>query len=110
MEIAILALSRCMAIPDPIRPGDRNWGTILNAVWAGIEARWPTTASRLAGDGALFEELHASLDAVKNPWRNSTMHVEKKYTGDEAEHIFVAVKGFMKKLASRMDEEGKPLA
>lgn len=38
------------------------------------------------------------------------MHVEKKYTDDEAEHIFSAVKGFMKGLASRMDEDGFPLA
>jgi hypothetical protein len=110
MEIAILALSRCMAIPDPVKPVDRNWGKILESVWSGIEARWPTTVSRLSGDGALFESLHASLDAVKNPWRNATMHVENKYTDDEAEHIFVAVKGFMKKLASRCDEEGKPFA
>ena len=27
------------------------------------------------------------------------MHVENKYTDDEAEHIFVAVKGFIDKLA-----------
>jgi hypothetical protein len=38
------------------------------------------------------------------------MHIEKKYTDDEAEHIFVAVKGFMKKLASRCDEMGEPKA
>jgi hypothetical protein len=38
------------------------------------------------------------------------MHVESKYTDEEAEHILVAVKGFMKKLASRMDEEGNPKA
>jgi hypothetical protein len=57
-----------------------------------------------------LKDLHASLDAVKNPWRNSTMHVEKKYTDDEAQHIFAAVKGFMKKLAARMDENGEPKA
>jgi hypothetical protein len=38
------------------------------------------------------------------------MHVENKYTDDEAEHIFTAVKGFMKKLAARCDENGMPLA
>lgn len=38
------------------------------------------------------------------------MHVENKYTADEAEHILMAVHGFMKKLASRMDEQGLPLA
>ena len=38
------------------------------------------------------------------------MHVESKYTDDEAEHILMAVRGFMKKLASRCDEEGNPKA
>jgi hypothetical protein len=38
------------------------------------------------------------------------MHVENKYTDDEAEDIFRAVRGFMKKLASRMDENGEPKA
>ncbi len=56
----------------------------------------------------LFSDRH--LDAVRNVWRNSTMHAESKYTLDEAEHIFVSVKGFMRKLAFRMDENGTPLA
>jgi hypothetical protein len=39
------------------------------------------------------------------------MHIGgKKYTDDEAEHIFLAVKGFMKILASRVDENGEPKA
>jgi hypothetical protein len=38
------------------------------------------------------------------------MHVENKYTTDEAEHIFGAVRGFMTKLASRCDENGDPKA
>jgi hypothetical protein len=110
MEVGIRALARSLQIPDPIKPAERNWGIVLKAIWSGIEAKWPTDASRISGDGSLFEDLHASLDAVKNPWRNATMHVEKKYTGDEAVHIFHAVSGFMKKLSSRMDEDGLPLA
>jgi hypothetical protein len=38
------------------------------------------------------------------------MHVENKYTTEEAEHIFGAVKGFTMKLASRCDENGDPKA
>jgi hypothetical protein len=110
MEIAIQALAKCLGIPDPTRPVERNWGFILGEIWKGIEKRWPTAKDRMHGDGQLLEELYASLDAVKNPWRNGTMHVEKKYTDDEAEHILIAVRGFTKKLASRMDEDGKPLA
>ncbi len=110
MEIGITAIARCLSIPDPLRPAERNWGHILKAVSAGIDTKWPTAADRLSGDGALFEALYVSLDAVKNPWRNATMHVENKYTDDEAEHILMAVKGFMKKMASRMDEMGEPKA
>jgi hypothetical protein len=111
LEIGIRATARCLQIPDPLKPAERNWAIILKHIWEnGIEKKWPTAAARMSGDGALFESIHATLDAVKNPWRNETMHVEKKYTDDEAEHIFIAVKGFMKTLASRMDENGLPVA
>lgn len=108
MEIGIRSMAKCLGIPDPIKPAERSWGTILKMVRNRIEAKWPTAAARMSGDGAFFEALFASLDAVKNPWRNATMHVENKYTDDEAEHIFVAVRGFMNRLASRCDEAGNP--
>ena len=89
MEVAIRAIARCLQISDPIRPAERNWA------FQSVDVK---------GRGKL------GLEAVRNPWRNATMHIEKKYTDDEAEHIFVAVKGFMKKLASRCDEMGEPKA
>lgn len=70
----------------------------------------PTKSRLRIGDREFFEGIYASLDAVRTAWRNPTMHIENKYTDDEAEHIFVAIKGFMKKLASRMDEGGLPVA
>lgn len=111
LEIGIGAMSACLGIPDPIKPAERNWAIILKRIKEdGIEKKWPTAANRMSGDGLLFEALCASLDAVKNPWRNETMHVSGKYTDDEAKHIFVAVEGFMKKLSARMDESGGPKA
>ena len=110
LEIGIRATSHCLQIPDPIKPAERNWAIILKRIWEdGIE-KVATPTDRMAGDGHLFEALHASLDAVKNPWRDGSMRVESKYTDDEAEHILVATRGFMKRLASRMDESGLPLA
>ncbi len=38
------------------------------------------------------------------------MHVEIKYTPDEAKTVFILVEGFMKTISSRMDEYGEPLA
>lgn len=114
LEIAILAVSRCLSIPDPIKPGDRNWGHILSqSIKPELDARTGKKGGKLwttPSDKQFFEGAYASLDAVRAAWRNTTMHVENKYTDDEAEHIYVAVRGLMKKLASRMDEQGMPQA
>lgn len=107
LEVGIGAIRQSLNLPDPIKPSDRNWGNILKKIKDGIDhkpATWKT------GDKELFEEAYASLDAVRAAWRNSTMHIENKYNPEEAEHIYTVVKGFMKKIASRMDEHGQPLA
>jgi hypothetical protein len=112
IEDGIKAISKCLAISDPIKEADRNWGVFLRKISDAIKARssGTPTAWRQGEDKQFFENCLASLDAVKNAWRNPTMHVENKYSREEAIHIFGAVKGFMKKLASRMDEQGMPLA
>lgn len=110
MEVGIKAVSRCLSIPDPIKPVERNWGKMLDKIEGEIDKRWPNSADRVHGDGQFFEALYGLLEGEKNPWRNATMHVENKYTDDEAEHIFFAVRAFMRKLASRCDEDGEPKA
>jgi hypothetical protein len=60
--------------------------------------------------GSFFDNAYAALAAMQNPWRNATMHLDQKYTADEADHMFGAVRGFMKKVASRCDEQGQPVA
>jgi hypothetical protein len=110
MEVTVRAVARCLGIPDPIQPADRSWGAVLKKVRDGIDAKWPTVTLRSSGDGEVFDALYASLDAVKNPWRNATMHPANKYTIEEAEHIFAAVRGFAMKLADRCDENGDPRA
>ena len=108
MEIGIYATSRCLGVPDPIKPGGRNWGAILKVMNEAITAKKGTWAN--AADAEFFGGVVLSLDRVRNVWRNSTMHVENKYTEDEAHEVFEAVRAFMKKLASRCDETGQPLA
>jgi len=111
LEIGIRAFARCLGIPDPTKPAEKNWAIILKNIWQdGIEKKWPMAADKQSADGAYFTAIYASLDAVKNPWRNATVHVESKYTADEAEHIFSSVNGFMRKLAGKIDENGNPKA
>jgi hypothetical protein len=108
MEIGIRTIAKSLGIPDPTG-SDRNWGVIQRNIKTAMDARSKASTWKL-GDREIFESAYGSLDATRLAWRNPTMHVENKYTADEAEHIFVAVRAFMKTLASRMDEQGQPLA
>jgi hypothetical protein len=109
MEIGVGAIARSLNIPDPVKPAERNWGAVLKSIKTEMERRG-AAGSWKSNDAILFAELYVSLDAVRVAWRNATMHVENKYVDDESEHIFVAVRGFLRKLSGRMDETGNPTA
>lgn len=110
LEAGIRAIARCLGVPDPTKGADRSWFKILQSIKTRIDEKWPNSSYRMSGEGLLFENLYAALAAIQNPWRNSTMHLDAKYTADEAKHIFEAVKGLMAAISSRMDESGAPLA
>lgn len=110
LEASILALSRCLGLPDPIKAADRNWGAMLKILKAEIDRRWPTSTDRQHGDGQTFDELYGSLSGMQNPYRNATMHLDKVYTEEDARHIFEVVRGIMRRVASRCDEDGEPKA
>ncbi len=105
MEAALRAIHSCLGIATlPMGP-DRNWGQVANRIRENIKSRGSNFLEK-----ELFSEMYALLDAVKEAWRNNTMHFDDKKTEEEAELIFLAVRGFMKKVAARMDENGLPLA
>jgi hypothetical protein len=110
MEIGIRVTATCLGIPDPTKPNDRNWHEILKKIKGETDARFANKTWKPSGDKEFFDSAYVSLDAVRIAWRNPTMHIENKYTPDEADDVFVAVRLFIKKLASRMDEQGQPLA
>ena len=107
MEAAIRAIARFLGIPDPMRGSDRNWSNVCRAISVEMERRWPKASGRMSGDGQTFDEIYGALSGMQNPYRNSTMHLNAKYDGPEALHIFHVVKGLMIKVASRIDEDGK---
>jgi hypothetical protein len=107
LEAGIGALSRCLHIPDPTKGAQRSWFKLLEAIKNETDRRWPPSHIR-AGDAQLFEEAYAALAGMQNPWRNATMHLDQKYTSEDARHIFEMVGGFMRRIASRMDENGEP--
>jgi hypothetical protein len=108
LEAGIRAMSRCLGISDPTRGVDRSWAKLLGAIKTEIDKRWNPSLIRSGGDAELFENAYAALSGMQNPWRNSTMHLDQIYTPEDARHIFEIIGGFMRTLASRMDEDGNP--
>lgn len=106
MEYGIRAAARCLQIPDPLKPAERNWGSILKA----IDDKIKSTTFTQPNDKPFFQGAYGSLTAVKDAWRNPTMHVEHKYQDSEAQYVLAMVRGFMQKISSRFDEDGKPFA
>ena len=111
-ECAIGATARCLGIPDPVKSADKNWGAISRTIQSELKARTTASPPRWAkpDDKAFFDEIFVLMEAVRAVWRNPTMHPDKKYTPEEAQDIFLATKTFMKKISSRLDENGEPRA
>ncbi|WP_157973153.1 hypothetical protein [Blastomonas sp. UPD001] len=108
LEIGIRALAKRLAIPDPTKASEKNWAIILSVIKAKIDELWPPKTRLPHTEGAAFDDLYAHLDAVRNPWRNATMHVETIYAPHEAVHIIRCTAFFMTKLAGLTGEDGNP--
>ena len=106
LEIGIRALAKRLGIPDPTNANERNWGIILGAIKTKIDNTWPKKIRFPNTEGAKFDALYVTLDAVKNPWRNTTMHVETIYVQHEAIHIVRCSAYFMRDLFKLSDENG----
>lgn len=109
LEGGIVAMSRCLGIPDPIRGHERNWSSMLGKIDKERKSRWSASAL-LSGDGHHFDELYGALAGMQNPWRNATMHLEQTFNEEQAVQVFNVVGAFMRRVADRMDEDGLPLA
>ena len=107
LELGIKAFALKLDIPDPVKPSERNWGVFLRTIKNKIDATYPAEARMPGSEGAFMESLFATLDAVKNPWRNETMHVEGVYTDAEARFILINTVAFIQKMATGFDEGGK---
>ncbi len=87
MEIGLGAFAKHLGISDPAKANDRSWGVILKSIKSKIDDKWPSSTRLPETEGAKMDAIYVTIDSVKNPWRNTTMHVEQIYAPHEATHI-----------------------
>ncbi|MGO9545839.1 MAG: hypothetical protein ACLPPF_13750 [Rhodomicrobium sp.] len=113
VEHALEAVQKCLQLPEPVKGPHKAWGAVLNRYAEELDGRehmtWPRQWSSMQ-DRQDFKEIYQYLSAVKDTCRDKTMHVEKRYDAEQAKELFDNVKAFMKKVASRLDEDGLPRA
>jgi hypothetical protein len=56
-----------------------------------------------------FRDASGDLISVKQAWRNPSMHIDRRYTPEEAQEVFKAVRTFMRKLAQDLPKKPVPL-
>ena len=101
LEVGLKSVHCHLGIDVDLSRSNKNWGSILTRIRDDIQLRgagWP--------ERDFFQEIFARLDAIKDAWRNPTMHVEKVYLEQEAKVLFDNTRALMQKIATRMDENG----
>jgi hypothetical protein len=95
MEVGLKALA--LALKIPYAP---SWESYLTQIGNRIGAKHKTKGVRWKRDEPFYRDISGDLISIKQAWRNPTMHVWRKYSFEEAEEIFRAVKTLMQRLAT----------
>lgn len=106
LEVAISALGHGIGLPNIVADARQSWGAALKAIGdqiglndKGNDPAWPPKSQ-------FFKDARAHLFAVKVAWRDTAMHLEKKYGPREADRIYRATEDFMGHLAEHLDQSG----
>jgi hypothetical protein len=102
LECGLKSVAAALGIT--LNPHNRNWGGILGQIRDEMANRNKINDPQWNADKAFFEQAYGSLHAVKDAWRNTTMHLEKVYDSDGAEHIYRMVRAFMEQLSAKLQE------
>lgn len=101
IERALRAVHMCLSLPIPDNP---TWGIWLSQ----IREERIKRGDRKWSESAFFQDIWQHLNSIKDAQRDPTMHVESIHTESEAMLIFDNTKALMKKIASKMDQNGEP--
>ena len=102
MEAGLKALAGPLGIPYA-----PSWESYLKQIKAKIEEKHADKLPAWKRKEAFYRDVAGDLQIVKLAFRNPTMHIVRHYTTDEAEEIYRAVRGLMKRLAAEGLKDGK---
>jgi hypothetical protein len=105
MEVGLRAVGKSLNEPSLDLKRNPTWETILRRCDDELKHPLKDRSPEWSSNGQFYCDTTANLRAVKDAWRNPTMHVERDYDEDEALSVFNAVKGFMRHISTKLCEQ-----
>ena len=104
VECGLRVLGKALNDPTLDPKTNPSWEKILSRCNKELEKPYDKRSPEWATKNQFFSEATANLRAVKDAWRNPSIHIEKKYDSDEALDVLNAVGAFMRQLAKELHE------
>jgi hypothetical protein len=104
MEVGLRVLGSSLGNPDLDAKRNPSWERILKPCDDELKKPVAQRSSFWRQDDLFFSNATANLRAVKDAWRNPTLHIEANYDGERAHEILNTVKAFMRHLAQKLAE------
>ena len=104
MECGLRVLGKELNDPTMNPKTNPSWEKILGKCNKEPEKPYGSRSPEWATKNQFFSEAIANLRAVKDAWRNPSIHIEKKYDSDEALDVLNAVGAFMRQLAKELHD------
>ena len=104
MELGLHALGKSLNDPTLDPKTNPSWFKILDRCSKELKKPLAQRSPEWQADEPFYSGVAARLMAVKDAWRNETMHVKAEYNEEEARDILNHVKAFMSHLATRLSD------
>ena len=103
VEVGLIELGKLIGVTDPLSGWTATTNALQSIIKKGHEARTPFEQQHFP----FLEQMHGTVEGLKNAWRNKVSHVHAKLTlltadfsPDVAEEILFATRAFMRRLAT----------
>ncbi|HEX4106395.1 MAG TPA: hypothetical protein VHX92_09210 [Rhizomicrobium sp.] len=97
MEAALKGLATLLGIPYA-----PSWESYIVQIEKCITEKHKRKTVKWKRDEPFYREILGNLQTIKIAWRNPTMHIVRRYSVEESEEIYIAVRGLIKRLAPHL--------
>jgi hypothetical protein len=103
MECGLRSLGRSLNDSTLDPKTNPSWEKILGRCDREMQKPLSERSDEWKQDESFYSGATANLRAVKDAWRNPTLHVERDYAPEDAQDVWNAVGAFMRHLAKKLD-------